>query len=105
MVKRAMACAIAASLIGGISASARDAGSGKVETQPDKILIACYSWGGNTRTAAEMIRQATGGTLFEIKPAKPYPTEYRRCTEVAKQEINAGFRPELAAEIDLKNTM
>lgn len=102
MMKRAMACAIAASLIGGISASARDAGSGKVETQPDKILIACYSWGGNTRTAAEMIRQATGGTLFEIKPAKPYPTEYRRCTEVAKQEINAGFRPELAAEIDLK---
>ena len=95
-------CAIAASLIGGISASARDAGSGKVETQPDKILIACYSWGGNTRTAAEMIRQATGGTLFEIKPAKPYPTEYRRCTEVAKQEINAGFRPELAAEIDLE---
>lgn len=102
MMKRAMACAIAASLIGGISASARDAGSGKVETQPDKILIACYSWGGNTRTAAEMIRQATGGTLFEIKPAKPYPTEYRRCTEVAKQEINAGFRPELAAEIDLE---
>ena len=102
MMKRAMACAIAASLIGGISASARDAGSGKVETQPDKILIACYSWGGNTRTAAEMIRQATGGTLFEIKPAKPYPTEYRRCTEVAKQEINAGFRPELATEIDLK---
>ena len=102
MMKRAMACAIAASLIGGISASARDAGSGKVETQPDKILIACYSWGGNTRTAAEMIRQATGGTLFEIKPAKPYPTEYRRCTEVAKQEINAGFRPELATEIDLE---
>ena len=101
-MKRAVACAIATSLIGGVSASVQRAETNRVETLPEKILVAYYSWGGNTRTAAEMIRQETGGTLFEIKPVKPYPSEYRRCTEVAKQEINAGFLPELATEIDLK---
>ncbi|MBS1368376.1 MAG: cupin domain-containing protein [Lentisphaeria bacterium] len=100
MNKRAMACAIAASLIGGLSASTQDVKSDKIETQPEKVLIACYSWGGNTRAAAEMIQQATGGTLFEIKPVKPYPSDYRKCTEVARADISAGIRPELAAKID-----
>ena len=66
MNKKAMACAIAASLLGGVSASAQDLKPGKVETRPEKVLIAYYSWGGNTRAAAEMIQQETGGTLFEI---------------------------------------
>lgn len=99
MNKKAMACAIAASLLGGVSASAQDLKPGKVETRPEKVLIAYYSWGGNTRAAAEMIQQETGGTLFEIKPVKPYPSDYRKCTEVAKQDINAGVRPELQAKV------
>lgn len=101
MMKKAMACAIAASLIGGGTALARNAVSDKVETQPEKILIAYYSWGGNTRTAAEMIRKATGGTLFEIKPVKPYPTGYQACVDQAKKEIRSNFKPELAGGIGL----
>lgn len=94
-----IACAL--SLTGG-AAETQDAKSNRVETQPDRILIACYSWSGNTRAAAEMIQKTTGGTLFEIKPAKPYPTDYRACVDQAKKEINSNFRPELAAGIDLK---
>ncbi|MDD3886952.1 MAG: flavodoxin, partial [Victivallaceae bacterium] len=47
------------------------------------------------------IVQITGGTFFEITPVKAYPTSYRECVDQAKVEINAGFRPELAAQADL----
>ena len=97
-----MVCAIAVSLISGVSASVQGAEPDRIETQPEKVLIAYYSWGGNTRTAAEMIQKATGGTLFEIKPVKPYPSGYRECVEQAKKEINSGWKPELAGKIDLK---
>ena len=58
------------------------------------ILIACYSWSGNTRKIAELIKLETGGVLFEIKPATPYTTDYRAAVAQAKKEIEAGFRPE-----------
>ena len=61
------------------------------------ILIAYYSWSGNTRKIAERIRRETGGTLFEIKPVRPYTTNYNAAVEQAKDEIKAGFRPELMA--------
>ena len=39
------------------------------------ILIAYYSWSGNTRKIAELIEGETGGTLFEIEPVQPYTTD------------------------------
>ena len=36
-----------------------------------KILIAYFSWGGNTQHVAEHIASLTGGTLFRIEPVKP----------------------------------
>lgn len=61
----------------------------------DKALVAYYSWSGNTRIAAEEIARVTGGDLFEIVPLKAYPTEYKACTEQAKEEINANIKPEI----------
>ena len=61
------------------------------------ILIAYYSWSGNTRKIAELIRRETGGTLFEIEPFQPYTTDYRAAVAQAKEEIQAGFRPDLKA--------
>jgi flavodoxin len=61
------------------------------------ILIAYYSWSGNTRKIAELIERETGGMLFEIKPVQPYTTDYRAVVAQAKEEIEAGFRPELKA--------
>ena len=37
----------------------------KASAAPGEILIAYYSWSGNTRFAAEQIQKFTGGTLFE----------------------------------------
>ena len=58
-----------------------------------KILVAYFSWGGNTQHVAERIASLTGGTLFRIEPEKPYPAEYTPCTEVAKTEKEANTRP------------
>ena len=76
-----------------------------------KILVAYFSRAGdnfevgvidkgNTAIVAEMIAEKTGANLFEIKPVKSYPAEYRECTEVAKQEKNEHARPEVAALVD-----
>ena len=40
--------------------------------QEHKILIAYFSWSGNTQYVAEQIAKQTGGTLFRIEPVKPY---------------------------------
>ncbi len=54
---------------------------------------------GNTHIVAEMIAAETGGDLFEIKTVKPYPKEYRPCTDVAKQEKESNARPELQPDV------
>jgi flavodoxin len=63
----------------------------------NNILIAYYSWSGNTRKIAGLIQRETGGTLFEIEPVHPYTTDYRAAVAQAKEEIGTGFRPELKA--------
>jgi len=61
------------------------------------VLIAYYSWSGNTRIIAKLIQGETGGILFEIEPVQPYTTDYGAAVKQAKEEIRAGFRPELKA--------
>lgn len=64
-----------------------------------KILVAYFSWGGNTREIAEQIHRQVGGDLFEIKTVKAYPTDYRPTTDVAKQEQVDNARPALATKV------
>ncbi|MDO4583867.1 MAG: flavodoxin [Planctomycetia bacterium] len=63
------------------------------------ILVACYSYSGNTRLVAEQIQKITGGNLWFIQPQNPYPPQYNACVEQARKEIQAGFRPELVASL------
>lgn len=65
-----------------------------------KILVAYFSWGGNTQHVAEHIASLTGGTLFRIEPEKPYPTEYKPCTEVAKAEKESNARPAIKNKVE-----
>lgn len=66
----------------------------------DRILVLYYSWGGNTREVANQIKAATGGDVFEVVPVKAYPKDYHDCTDQAKKEINADFKPEVRAMPD-----
>lgn len=52
---------------------------------------------GNTETAAKMIKELTGGSLFKINPVKDYSEDYNTCTDEAKKELRADARPELAS--------
>ena len=85
-----MICTLAAALMTGAGCSGQE--QPKVSVEPAKVLVAYYSWGGNTKYAAAQ--------MFEIKPVKPYPSGYRECTVQAKKEIQEGVRPELAARVE-----
>ncbi len=65
-----------------------------------KILVAYYSYSGNTKEVAEAIHQEVGGDIFEIKAEGTYPDEYRPMTEQAKKEIQSNFRPKLTTQVN-----
>ncbi len=48
---------------------------------------------GNTAVIAKMIAKATGADTYEIKTVKPYPKNYKECTDVAKKEQRDNARP------------
>jgi flavodoxin len=60
-----------------------------------KVLVVYYSLTGNTRSIAEMIREKTGGDVFEIETVKSYPAGYSECTQEAKKELQTGDLPAL----------
>ncbi len=100
MNRRTMAWMMAASFLGAAGCAGGEEAASPVVTGSEKVLIAYYSWSGNTRFAAETIQKLTGGTLFEIKPVKAYPTDYRACVELARKECREGSRPELAGKVE-----
>lgn len=59
-----------------------------VQTTTDKVAVVYFSWSpkGNTRFAAQTIARKIDARLFEIKPEKPYSTDYRTCCDEAKPE-------------------
>lgn len=63
-------------------------------------LIAYFSWSGNTEAMANLIQQETGGDLFEITPAAPYPDDYNELLDIAQQEQDENARPELASQVE-----
>ncbi|GAT64037.1 flavodoxin [Paludibacter jiangxiensis] len=72
---------------------------GQTPVSKKKILIAYFSHSGNTRVVAQQIQKATGADIFEIKPVKDYPTDYRTVVDQAKKEIKAGYRPPLKNKV------
>jgi flavodoxin len=48
-------------------------------------LVAYFSRTGNTRVIAGQIHRARDTTLFEIKPAAPYPEDYEKTVAQAKR--------------------
>ena len=99
MKKTTIALAVAASIFGAGCAEpvSNDV---KVTTKPQNILIAYYSYSGNTKFAAELIQKQTGGDLFEIVPETPYPSDYDACVSQARDEIRSGFKPQLKTQVE-----
>lgn len=56
------------------------------------ILIAYFSWGGNTEALANEIQRQTGADMFRIEPVVPYSTDYQTVaytTRVRERDSNA----------------
>lgn len=64
-----------------------------------KVLVAYFSWGGNTQKLAQAIHQKTGGELFEIQVENPYPKEYQATVDQAKKEQADNVRPALKNKV------
>ena len=88
-----------------------EAQSSQATKSNSKILVAYFSRAGenyqvgviekgNTCIVADMIAEATGADMFEIKTVKPYPESYQECTEVAKQELADDVRPEIVGKVE-----
>lgn len=78
----------------GTEAQAGDSGTGS------SILIAYFSWGGNTRGIAEEIQSQTGADLFEITLVNPYSSDYNTVLDEAQRDQNEQARPELASHVE-----
>ncbi|KAH0785673.1 flavodoxin [Histomonas meleagridis] len=68
-----------------------------------RILIAYYSKTNVTKNIAGFIKEITGGDEFRVEPVTPYPQDYHQTTQQAKQEQQAGFRPEIVSKGDISN--
>lgn len=78
--------------------------SAEPEETPDEeansILIAYFSWSGNTEELAGMIQAETSGDLFAIEPETPYTNDYNTLLDVAQQEQADNIRPALATQVE-----
>jgi len=64
------------------------------------ILIAYFSWSGNTKQLAELIQEQTGGDLFEIRPETPYTDDINELSGIALQEQQENARPALNGAVE-----
>lgn len=80
--------------------SSEETGAATDTTEDSHILVAYFSWSGNTEAMANLIAEQTGGTLFEIAPATPYTDDYDALLDIARQEQADNARPELAATVE-----
>lgn len=58
-----------------------------------KFLTVYFSWGGHTGKAARLIKEVTGGDIFELRPEKSYSKIYPICAAQAKKERDKDARP------------
>lgn len=82
------------------SGSIVSTGTESMESAGGNVLIAYFSWGGNTAGIAEEIQAQTGADLFEITMVEPYSTDYNTVLDEAQWDQNEQARPELATHVE-----
>ncbi|MBT9779645.1 SUMF1/EgtB/PvdO family nonheme iron enzyme [Clostridium sp. MCC353] len=65
-----------------------------------RMLVAYFSWGGNTRGIAREVASQTGAELFEIEMVHPYSNDYSTVLDQAQKDQNVQARPELASHVE-----
>ena len=75
-------------------------GNQQISDVSGKILIAYFSWGGNTEGVAKEIQRQTGADLFEIEPMQPYSGDYNTVLDQAQHDQNIQARPEIKNKVE-----
>lgn len=70
------------------------------ETEGSNILIAYFSWSGNTEQVAEVIQTQTGGDVFEIIPTEPYPDDFDETADRWHEERDSNARPAINGQVE-----
>lgn len=94
--------------------------NGGEDNQSSDILVAYFSWAdnaileedvdgvtspsvippGNVQQLAAWVQEETGGDLFSIQVADPYPSNWDQCLERANEERSSHARPELVSQVE-----
>ena len=79
--------------------------SEETESKEAKVLVACFSFTGNTKTAASTLADLSGGTLYLIEPETPYGNEnntyYDENTRAYKEQYGpASARPSIKKSLE-----
>jgi len=64
------------------------------------VLVAYFSHSGNTRQIANQVHESIGGDIFEIQTVDPYPSDYDKVVEIAKQEQKSAYRPAIKTKVE-----
>ena len=72
-----------------------------LNAQTSKTLAVYFSWSGNTRVAAEYVREILNADIFEIIPANRYPNDYSATVSQYRRERESDTFPRLANNIDI----
>ena len=83
-----------------VKQSTNEGASQAMNNNGKKILVAYFSWSGNTKAVAEEIHKQVGGDIVEIVPATPYSETYSVTVAKAKAEQAANARPAISTKID-----
>jgi len=95
----AMAEASPRILIAYVSRAGENYNVGVADPDSASAAYAGYIEKGNTQIVAETIAELTGGDLYQITTAEPYPDDYASMLTRAREELDADARPELAGEL------
>ncbi len=94
---------ILVALIGVLFFNQKSLAKKEIDMSNKKVLIAYYSYSGNTKRVAEKIQQLTNGDIFEIVPKKAYPNNYNDVVNLAKDEKQKDIKPELTDNGNVKD--
>ena len=65
-----------------------------------KVLIAYFSWSGNTQGIAEEIQRQSGADIFVIEPEKSYSDDYNTVLKEAQRDQRRQARPKLRDHVE-----
>ena len=72
--------------------------------QDNKKLVVYFSYTGNTRKIAEKVKEELDCDILELKPVKPYSTDYQTVVDEEQNNESSKKTPEIQViNIDLNN--